>query len=258
MVKQPVQEKRGREDIQSVLKAIDVLEALSRSPFAMSITKISQETGIPSPTVYRVLTTLSTRGYVVKNARREYALGASVFSLSVMGAGSAGSLMEESLVRIADETGESASVAVKDRSEVLYVGHKSSSRAMRLFTSVGNRAPLHATGVGKALLAAMDDDELDELLQEMSLTPFTPYTLTSVAALKKDVQEIRRKGYAVDNQEQELGVRCVAACIPSMPGFAASISGPPSRMTDEFLENTALPTLASGVAELDVIMNGRA
>jgi len=105
-----------------------------------------------------------------------------------------------------------------------------------MFTRVGTRAPLHCTGVGKACLAGLSKDFVTEYWQTAETTPYTDKTITDVKSLKKEVRAIRRQGYAVDNEEMEIGIRCVASAIRQHRSgvvAAVSISGPSSRLTVE-------------------------
>lgn len=246
---------RDTKTIQSVLRAIGVLEAIAHSGSACSIAKIAEETGIPAPTVHRLLNTLASRGWVVKTSRREYSIGAAFFGLSSSAGSSIGFMMDEVLDRLVARTGESASVAMLDHSKAFYVAHKTSNRAMRLFTEVGNRVPLYATGVGKSLLAAMSDDDLESYLEETDLVALTEHTITNVGALREEVFRIRERGYAIDDEEQEIGVRCAASWVRGADTFALSLSGPPSRMSDEFIGQVVRPAMEQAIRDLGATLS---
>jgi len=131
---------------------------------------------------------------------------------------------------LAQATGESVNLAVLAGMEALYLDQAEGTKLVRLFTAPGSRAPLHATGVGKVLLAFRGVPE------GLPLTPYTPHTLTSPEALERELAGVRRQGYALDNEEKELGVRCVAAPVFGPGGEvvgAISLSAPASRLSLE-------------------------
>ncbi len=257
MVSSPGQKDRDAGTIRSVLRALDVLEVLADSGASSSISELSEATGIPGPTVFRLLNTLLTRGYAIKTSKREYTIGPAFFAFSASAGFSLGSAMNDILKTLVEETNESASVAMRERESALYVSHKPSPQAMRLFTTVGNRVPLHATGVGKALMAAMPDNELGQLLPTLKYVKFTDNTLGSAEELHSEIEHIRVRGFAYDNEEQEIGVRCAAMAVPTTPGFAISISGPPSRMSDAVINDVALPALRKAVTSLTNLLESK-
>src|SRR5690625_4479197 len=122
-------------------------------------------------------------------------------------------------------------MAVLDGAQIVYVAQVPSQHSMRMFTEVGRRVDAHATAVGKAVLAHLADDVVEPLLARSAMHPQTERTITSVEAMREELAMIRRDGYAVDDGEQEVGVRCYAVALPSAPaGAAISISGPEGRM----------------------------
>jgi len=126
-----------------------------------------------------------------------------------------------------------------------------------MFTEVGRRVEMHCTGVGKALLAQLDEDQVGGIVQRVGLPAYTAHTLTTEVALHSALDQVRRQGYAIDEQERELGVRCVA--VPAATGtqtwMAVSVSGPLTRMTDEVVDHAvpllraAARRLAAGIAQ---------
>ena len=236
--------------IQSVDRALDVLEELAKDGTSSSLALLAERTGLPGPTVHRILRTLASRGYVIKTARGEYSVGGAFFALTTTAGRSVGSALQDILDRLGQATGESVAVAMLDADEALYIAHRTSTQSMRQFTQVGNRVCLHATGVGKVLLASMDSEHRACLLHHMKLPVFTSHTLASRGELQAEIERISSRGYAIDNEEQELGVRCMAMGIPGSNLFAASVSGPPSRMSGEHMTHVILPELMSAVDEI--------
>ncbi len=123
-------------------------------------------------------------------------------------------------------------MAVLDGEQVVYVAQVPSQHSMRMFTEVGRRVDAHATAVGKAVLAGMPPEAVTQLLSRTTMQPKTERTITTVEAMQEELDRIRQQGYALDDGEQEVGVRCYAVAVPGAPaGTAISISGPEGRMT---------------------------
>lgn len=126
---------------------------------------------------------------------------------------------------------------------------------MRMFTEVGRRAYLHSTSVGKAILAQLSDDAVREIIGRTGTPRLTDFTIRSTSALLADLELTRTRGYALDDSEQEVGVRCFAMAVPGMPTpTAVSISGPTTRVDDAFIER-AIPVLTEVVAEISASAN---
>lgn len=222
--------------VQSVGRALDILEILADEGGEMAISDIAAATDLPLPTIHRLLRTLVARGYAHQTPRRRYALGARLVPLGEMAEIAIGESARPALMDLVSRVDESASLAKRDLERALYVGHVSSTQSMRMYTKVGGRVPLHATGVGKMLLAMGTDSEVRTVARRVGLEGLTPNTITDVEALLDEVAAIRQRGYALDQEEQELGVTCVAVPVEAAVRMALSVSGPTSRMTPERLE----------------------
>jgi IclR family acetate operon transcriptional repressor len=156
-----------------------------------------------------------------------------------------------------DVLGESTNLAILDGDQIMYVAQAPGSHSMRMFTEVGRRAQAHCTAVGKAMLAQLPAEKVDGILRRSGMPAMTEHTITDRAQFARELALIRERGYALDESEQELGVRCVAVALPSNSTRAAtSISGPLTRMTDALIQS-AVPLLtgtASALAEeLDLV-----
>ena len=124
-----------------------------------------------------------------------------------------------------EKTRETVHMCVYDRDAAIYIEKIESPAPLRGFSELGKGAPLHCTGVGKVLMAGLSDEDLDDLLKRYSLRRFTPNTITQVRAMKKEVEHIRAQGYAIDDEEHEPGIRCVAVPVRNYTGkVIASIS----------------------------------
>lgn len=239
----------ARSTVQSIERAFEILEIMSAVRDDMGISEIAEQTSLPLPTIHRILRTLVVNGYVYQTPRRRYALGARLIPLSKNAGGSLGASLRPRLVAIVEQTRESVSVAMIDRDHGRYIAHVPSEQSMRMFTQVGNQLDLHATGVGKAILSMTPDAEVRALLHRTGMRAITPQTITDVETLMHEIEEVRRRGYAMDEEEHELGVNCVAVPIPGPLRLAMSISGPQPRMTGRMVAKM-VPVLAKAADEI--------
>ncbi|GAB3918779.1 IclR family transcriptional regulator [Microlunatus endophyticus] len=230
--------------VQSVERAFYLLELLADSG-DLSLTELSNAIDLPAPTTHRFLKTLVSLGYVRQLPNRRYGLGLGLVRLAGRVDAQFGPIAMPHLDTLARETGESANLAVLEGDMVVYIGQSPSPHPMRMFTEVGHRAHTHSTGVGKAILAQLPDDQVARIVQRAGMPAATERTITDVAKLRTELNRIRRAGYATDNGEQENGVFCYAVAVPDVPiSMAISISGPAFRVTKE-LGKKAVPLLIS-------------
>src|SRR6185503_6645963 len=243
--------KRARRSVQSVDRALDLLEALAAAEGEVSITALAARTTLHVSTVHRLLSTLLRRGYVRQNPETSrYYAGAKLATLSE-GRSRFGELrlrVRPVLRAITEATRETANLVVLDDLAAVYIETIPSPQVVRLFTQAGNRVPLHATGAGKAIPAARRDGVLDRL----ELRPYTPHTIVDAAALRRALEEIRERGYAIDDEEYDDGVRCVAVPVMGAPNEligAISISAPANRLTRQRCTEL-VPLLRRSASEL--------
>jgi len=246
--------RQPRQSVQSIIRALEILEALGSAGRATGITDIAEEVGLPLPTVHRILSTLVGAGYVTQTPRRLYALGARLITLAHYAGGALGVALRPYLEKVVEATGESASVAMLDQDFARYISHVPAEYSTRMNAEVGTRVSLHATGVGKAILSALPEAEVKSILARYALRRFTPHTLTDAAELIEELDQARGAGFVLDREEHEIGTRCVAMPIPGAMPLAISVSGPPSRMTDQVIESIALPALRQAIAELSPVI----
>ena len=228
--------------MKSLLKAIDTIDAVAEAGNA-GIRELSAITGFPPSTIHRIVTTLVERNYFQQDpVTRRYSLSYRFLEL--------GSRFQQQthlttialphLEQLMAEARESVNLAVRDGDSMVYLDIVQSNYSkLQLFTQPGARVPLYATGVGKLFLSQMQESELDAYLQRSKPTPYTPHTLVNKAKIVKDLQKIRNRGYSVDNQEMEEGVRCVAALIfdhQGKPAASVSITGAAMRITPDRIE----------------------
>jgi IclR family transcriptional regulator, acetate operon repressor len=221
--------------VQSVHRALDVLEALAAAGGTASLGDLAAACGLPAPTLHRLAGTLADRGYLRQLPDRRYSLGSRLVPLGTDAHALLGERALPVLRALAELTGESANLAVLTQGRAEYVAQAPGRHTMRTFTDVGNRVALHCTGVGKALLAAVPAAQASRLIGTGPLAAQTAGTITDPAALHAEIALIRARGYALDEGEMEFGVRCVAVGLPGSAPMAVSVSGPAARMTDDLV-----------------------
>lgn len=236
--------------VQSIRRAFDLLQAIADHGGPVSVSTLATASALPLPTVHRMLKTMVSLGFVQQLRSRQYALGPRLIRLGESAGRSLGASVEPFLLDLAERTGETANLAILEGDLVVYVAQAPSKHSMRMFTEIGRRVLPHCTGVGKALLAQLSDDEVREIVRRTGMPARTPSTITTVDALLVDLAAIRERGYAEDNSEQEIGVRCIAAAVPGDEVAAAvSISGPGARLTHEAVAEFA-PVVTSVAAAI--------
>lgn len=233
--------------INSVHKATRILEIFSANEPRLTLSAISRRLGLPKSTAHNLLGTLLADGYVEQLEDDTYALGTALLALTqhIRVNVEIRDPAAPFLRQLADATNESVYLTVKDGDYVLYIYAVESPRRLLARTAVGDRAHLHATSVGKAILACLDDDAVLALAQRTGLPAYTPTTLTTPAALLAALNEIRARGYALDCGEHEQGTYCIGAPVLGMRGRvlgSCSLSG-----TDPEITGSKLAALSSQV-----------
>lgn len=229
-------DKTAQNTIKSLDRAMAVFEHLSLGQ-GKSLSTIAEETGQSPATVYRILVTLEGRGLVeFDSAEQVWAIGAQAFVIG------ARFLRRTSLVdrarpimrRLMESTGETANLGVEKEGQVLFLSQVETHANIRAFFPPGSLSPLHASGIGKTLLAYMDVDRLTRTLSGATLEQFTQHTIVDQARLRDDLEDTRRRGFSIDDEEKNSGMRCIAAPVFDLNGEAVaglSVSGPTSRVS---------------------------
>ncbi|MHA6801279.1 IclR family transcriptional regulator [Bounagaea algeriensis] len=218
--------------VQSVERTFELLELMADAGGEVALSELADKSGLPLPTIHRIMRTLVTRGYVRQQPSRHYVLGPGLIRLGETASRALGTWARPYLAELTEATGETSNMAVLDADQIVYVAQVPSQHSMRMFTEVGRRVDAHATAVGKAVLATLPADPVHQLLTRTHMRPHTERTVTTVDGMWDEIERIQQQGYAVDDGEQEVGVRCYAVALPHTPARAAiSISGPEGRMT---------------------------
>ncbi len=227
---------RSSGQVQSLSRALKLLNALSYHPQGLSLSELAREVGLPNSTAHRLLTTLQNERYVrFDNERSVWMIGVQAFQV-----GSA-FIRSRDLIQIARPimrrlmtiTGETVNLGILDRCEVIYLAQVETKKMMRAIAGVGGRAYIHASGIGKALLAFSPEPVQEKIFSCWDPRPLTARTITSESELRKELARIRSRGFAIDDEETAIGLRCVASVIfdeHAEPIAGISVSGPAARI----------------------------
>lgn len=234
----PIKPKR-KYTISSIDRALRILMILGEREEPMRISEISRKLAIDKSTAYRIVSTLKGQGFVEQDVEsRKYILGIKVIEIAGLKLRSIKLLSVAKPIskELVQKTREATHLAVLVEGEIMYLDSEQSSGVLNINTQVGSRAPLHSSAVGKCLLAALPDDEIDRILAIKGLARYTDRTIINFADFHHDIEETRDRGWAMDDEETYLGVRCIAAAIYDHRGIVVAsmgISGPTQRITLE-------------------------
>ncbi|MFB0546245.1 MAG: IclR family transcriptional regulator [Anaerolineae bacterium] len=229
--------------ITAVEKALDVLETLGQQGRGLTLLELSNLLEIPKSTLFRYLLTLEARGYVEKDeANRKYELGLKAFELGSLAMARltvreiALPLMHDLL----DQFNETVNLAIRDQCDVLYIEILESPQAIKMASQVGKHDFIHATSLGKAILAFLPEEEVNSIAHTTGLPRRTENTITTLPELREELIRVRQRGYAIEDMENEYGARCVGAPIINRRGeaiAAMSIAGPADRFSKATMES---------------------
>lgn len=241
--------------VQSVERVFELLELITDAGGEVTLSELAASTDLPLPTIHRLLRTLVSLGYARQVPNRRYALGPRLIRLGEGANRILGSVARPQLASLVNDLGESANMAVLDGDMVVYIAQVPSRHSMRMFTEVGRRAHAHDTGVGKAMLAQLPEDTVRGIVSRVGMPTPTEHSIGDVDQLLAELAAIRERGYSIDDEEQELGVRCYAITVPGAPSpTAISVSGPLARVDESFGER-AVPLLRSAAQQIASEMN---
>jgi IclR family transcriptional regulator, KDG regulon repressor len=239
-------------EIQSLARGLTILEILAQSPSGASVTEVADILGVDKGSASRLMSTLAKHGYTEKDpVTRRYTLGPQIIRLS-------GSLLSRNpvyasakpfLKQLMERTGECAHLAILAQGKALYIDQVESPATLRVNARVGQMAPLHCTALGKILLAHSGSE------LPVSLEAYTPKTITDPEALRQHLETVRQQGYALDNEEFDPCVCCIAVPVydfSNQVAGAMGISGPATRITPE-----RLPDLIATVVEIGKALSDR-
>ncbi len=261
--------KRGRKagenaapsSVQVLDRSLTLLDLVASSDGAV-LTELSDQSGMAPSTVHRLLSSLSGHGMVAHDAET----GAWTIGLKAFEIGNAflrfrklGTISRPFLKQLMEHSGETANIGIEDVGDVVFISQVESHAPMRAFFRPGRRGPIHASGIGKAILSTWLDGDIERLLSSRPLARFTEKTRDSLPKLLADLEIIRARGWSIDDEEHTLGMRCLAAPIFNEYGEAIagiSISGPAVRLPDATLAELG-PIVQTAADGLTQAMGGR-
>lgn len=228
--------------VKSVSRALHIIDIVSSKKDGLGVTEIAKQMDINKSSVYRILSTLARYGYIEQDEETErYKLGYKFLEMSSKLLESIDLRAEAKpyLRELEKATNEVVHLVVYDQGEVIYIEKLEGTETLRMHSKVGKRAPMHCTAVGKAILAHLPLSVVLDILERKGMPQHTDHTITDKEMFLHELAVVRQKGYALDLEENEYGIRCIAVPIFDHSGnviAAVSVSGPTIRMTDERIE----------------------
>ena len=228
--------------VQSVDRTLTILEVLSDYNDGLGITEISSLVNLHKSTVYRLLSTLIYKGYIVQDEETsKYKI---TFKLFELGSKKVDKLDLLKVSRpytkmLMESVNEVVHLIVRDETDIVYVDKVEANNTISMSSRIGKRNPMYCTATGKAILAFLPEDEILKVWNSSKIVKLTKNTNTDFILFKKELQNIKEKGFAIDNEENEMGVKCVGAPIFNMSGgivAAISVTGPVTRITDDKID----------------------
>ncbi len=235
--------------VQSVDRALTILEILANYKEGLGITDISTKSGLHKSTVHRLLGTLIYKGFVIKDDEtNKYNVSLKLYELGAKRIEATDILnvskpYTKELMKAVNET---VHLVIRDGNDIIYVDKVEADNTIRMTSSVGKRSPLYCTSVGKAMLAFMPKEEVRNVWENSDINALTKNTITDFDKFERELEKIRKVGYAEDDEENEIGVRCIGAPVFNRSGNvegAISISGPSIRVKKDRVESIAKEVL---------------
>jgi len=223
--------------IQSLTRALSILNTIAGSPAGMKLTEIARGLGLAPSTTHRMLTTLQEERYVHydrDSSRWQIGIQAFVTGNGFLSSRDLTTVSRPYMRRLMEESGETVNLAISEGDDVIYMAQVESREMMRVYSKPGNQVPLHCSGVGKAMLMLMANSEVERIVNARGLPKLTDKTILNLATLKGELKISKTRGYATDDEEHAIGLRCVASVIYdeyAEPFAALSISGPTARIS---------------------------
>ncbi len=248
--------------VQSLTRGLQILETLGDAEGGLTLTDIARRVALPASTAHRLLTTLEKLDYVYRAGDLGlWYVGLQAFTVGSSFLASRDFVAQShvSMRRLMEQSGETANLAILDGTEAVFIAQVQCREMMRILVKLGSRVPLHASGVGKAIFAALPDEQVDAILKVKGLPRITEHTVTVPETMWAVLKAIRQRGWSFDDEEHAPGTRCVAASIfdeHAEPLAAISLAGPASRLPDERIRQLG-PIVAHAAEELTRKLGGR-
>jgi IclR family transcriptional regulator, KDG regulon repressor len=237
---------RGSSNVKSLCKALSLLKLFTPAKTQWALSEMAQALDYHKSSVQRLVTTLEAEGFLerIEPTRGVFRLGPMLLMLGNVASEGIDlrSAAHPLLLQLVDQTQETSHLCVVDQSQCYYLDKVDSQQAIRISTYIGQRLPLHCSAVGKALMSGMTEGEVEIIIAERGLPGFTPTTITDKKNLFRELTKIREEKLAFDNEEYDIGLRCLAAPVKDSRGqvvAAISVSGPVQRLSMEVVEQYA-------------------
>ncbi len=248
--------------VQSLTRGLSLLEALARAEGGLTLTDLAQRVQLAPSTAHRLLSTLEKMGYVYQSGELgRWYVGLQAFTVGTSFLANRDFIAQSHpyMRRLMEQSGETANLGILDGTDAVFIDQVQCRETMRTIVKLGSRVPLHASGVGKAIFAAMPDDEIEAILKVKGLPRITANTITSPETMWQSIRVIRQRGWSFDDEEHALSTRCVAAPVYNEHAEvlgAISIAGPSSRLPDERIKQLG-PLVAHIAEELTHRLGGK-
>jgi IclR family transcriptional regulator, acetate operon repressor len=249
----------------TTVRALDrgllLLSALAKAG-KVTLTELSSIVDMPPSSAHRLLATLQKHGFAeFDELTQDWMIGVEAFRIGNSFA-SRTNIIEcgrKVMHDLMEETGETANLAIADDGDIVFINQVETHNPIRAFFRSGTRGPMHASGIGKALMASLAREDVEKIIRKKGLQEFTPETLTSSEALFRDLEETRQRGWSFDNEERYFGMRCVAATIYNAfgePVAGISVSGPAARFSAETVARLG-PEVMQAAADVTMMLGGK-
>ncbi|MGD9567950.1 MAG: IclR family transcriptional regulator [Sedimentibacter sp.] len=228
--------------VQSVDRTLTILEVLSDYSDGLGITEISERVNLHKSTVYRLLATLIQKEYVVQEVEsNKYKITFKLFELGSKKVDKLDLLKSSKnyTKMLMESVNEVVHLIIREENDIVYVDKVEANNTISMASRIGKRNPLYCTATGKAILAFLPENEILKVWRNSKIVKLTENTITDFILFKKELKTVKQNGYAIDNEENEIGVRCIGAPIFNIRGDVAgaiSISGPINRITEEKID----------------------
>ncbi|MBM7840696.1 DNA-binding IclR family transcriptional regulator [Alkalihalobacillus xiaoxiensis] len=232
--------------VQSVTRALSILNVLAEHPNGIKITSLAKELDLSKATVHRLLTTLITENFVRQDPDTErYKMGYQIVSLAThfLSNSEMIEIAKPHLKQLSIDINETVHLCIEDQGQVLYIDKIESTQPIALYSRIGTRAPMYCTAVGKVLLSGMPDERYEKIVAETTFEKITSHTLLSPELLEREMKQVKEEQFAIDEQEITEGVRCVALPLFNFKGdivASFSVAGPINRVTKQFIHETLI------------------
>jgi len=242
--------------VQSLEKGLNVIASFDAENQSMTLTEVAKKVDLTRANARRILLTLQYLGYVQCEDGKKFSLSPKILTLgySYLSGLPYHEIAKPFLRQLADQVNESCSMSVLDQNDIVYVARVQTNRIMTLALGIGTRLPVYATSMGRVLLSRMEDEDLREYLHNLKIEKLTENTITDPDKLFERIKLVRNRGWAIADQELEIGVRSIACPIKDKSGktiAALNISGHASRVSKDEMQEKFLPHLKSTVVQIE-------